>query len=69
MNRQQLKENFPHTPIEMIIATDYYHNSTEIISWCKENRVIALYMGRFMLDDIWMVPDQDQRVIFMLRWS
>lgn len=41
----------------------------EIAAWCKDNNINAIFVGMNFHNHIWFIKENDDRVLFMLRWS
>lgn len=41
----------------------------EVYNWCKEHNIYAMFVGSNYDKDVWFVKDENNRVMFMLRWS
>jgi hypothetical protein len=45
-----------------------YKLRAEVWDWCSENNITVHYQGSLSGTDLWRVTDEEQRVIFALRW-
>ena len=51
-----------------------HHLQTQVVRWCRDNDIKCElnYEGaeeRWFKMDLWRVRDEQQRVLFLLRWS
>lgn len=50
------------------VKTDPIPNE-DVDRWCKENSIKYVYMGRHYAQEIWYIEDEEQRMLFALRWT
>lgn len=41
----------------------------DVLTWCNNNNIDFLHQGYMAGVDVWRVPDEQQRVMFLLRWQ
>ena len=41
----------------------------EVITWCDDNDIVFLFQGNMAGTDVWRVRDEQQRVMFILKWA
>lgn len=70
----KLKE-FVHDPRGYVLMGDSrdiavpYDQRQAVWDWCEANKITVEYQGTLYNTDLWRVRDEQQRVMFMLRWS
>jgi hypothetical protein len=70
----KLKE-FVHDPRGYVLMGDSrdiavsYDQRQAVWDWCEANKITVEYQGTLYRTDLWRVRDEQQRVMFMLRWS
>jgi hypothetical protein len=60
-----------------VTANEYYYDEIGrymrrpylVENWCRENGIQAVRYSTSREWDVWTVPDEQQRVLFALRWS
>jgi hypothetical protein len=60
-----------------VTAEEYYYDEIGrfiirpylVENWCRENGIQAVRYSCGREWDVWSVPDEQQRVLFALRWS
>jgi hypothetical protein len=60
-----------------VTAEEYYYDEIGrygrrpylVENWCRENGIRASRYSTGREWDVWTVPDEQQRVLFALRWS
>jgi len=53
---------------ERDIAVSFSHRQ-EVYDWAGENGIAIEYQGTLASTDVWRVRDEQQRVMFILRWE
>lgn len=42
---------------------------SEVNEWCREHETTATFLGMYQGDPVWCIIDDDERVMFKLRWA
>lgn len=50
------------------IAVDFNRRNA-VWDWCEDNDIDLEYQGSLGSIDLWRVRDEEQRLMFVLRWS
>ena len=72
----EYQEAMPETVVP-VRAREYYYDEIGrymrrpylVENWCRENGIRAARYSVGTESDVWVVPNDEDRLIFVLRWS
>lgn len=52
---------------DRFVVTDQDHY--QVLDWCVDNQIEYTFVGRYGEGSVWFIPEESQRVEFVLRWK
>jgi len=62
------RDNFKLIGDSRDIAVDFNYRSA-VWDWCNDNDIDLEYQGSLGSVDLWRIRNEEQRLMFVLRWS
>lgn len=64
--KSELSKYFLDDVLGKVVYTE--GSNEEILSWNESNNISAVFLGTMHAEKLWYIDNDDERVLFILRW-